>query len=954
MTSYEQIKAKIIATLMGRPAGTEIQPDQQQDYTLNMLDYTRSLELIATSTLMGIAEATTTPLQPDSSKVCYIAGIGQNRTVTFQNFHNQNGTPISITTNDMQGVFVILLWNQEYWSYESFETNIISHADSATFYYRYNIRKTYESVALMNSDVSSPIGTDGKYIKVGDIVTIVNSTTPSENGIYSYEGATDGWKYQSSFNFQLSQDFGNNNNISISQNFFTEKFLIDDVWIDDSTPSPSEYFKIRTFPGSKYKSYNGSSFFRVVFLNSSNVVLSQSVTGLDPDIPYSEIQTPDVSEICYIKFQRLTGTGVRVIFENNIATNSANIATNSANIATNSANIVTNTANIVTNTANIVTNTGIIRTGVYYNKSGVDESHPTVSSSPKISCTNTDIIKFQTSANGDSYYNVVFFDSNGLFISSLLTTKKELSGTDIPTNTAFIGINQVTGQKQIVWINGLVVFNYQEQIRLNQSQIATNSANIAVANGILTNMKSDKSSKTTYLNLMSNVNSIQIFSDYSTFLNPGYKLQSSVQNSFARTTNPFTYTAGHRVALVAKIKFDAVTDDFRLQFGFNTGGWDSVSPDYTAASFGLNNLTWTTQTFALIWDATKASNPLFYIYKAEVADGQTEEYTILDFAVMDMGADSTNELYNKTNTEIANIFKNCTVLNADIFYNDFIVKKAEEVISVSNEIIVRANKSYNKKLITIGDSLTANLVWQPKLQEYTGIQWSSLETGTGVGYVNILTGVYTTEDKSGDANYRKAYKMAIGGTAIKPTSIDSIYMRSFDAVFYNPNIIFIYGGQNDGLSDFKTSGNTGTTPDEIVKNEIAYKTNAINGSISVIAAYKGMIENLMTLCPNAIIYLVTQMRVLGRVGMLDSGGNVRFPTMQSVIDWEFSERYPKVEYIRSIGKLYGLPVIDLWNESGITDYNAESWYGEPATDCTQVHPDTIGYYRMAEVMEKNL
>lgn len=223
MAGYEDTRQKIISTLMGRPNGTEIQPENHQDYALNMLDYIRGLELIATSTLIGVADENTTPVQPNSSRVCYIAGVAQNQTVVFENFIDENGNPISVTTGDMEGVFVILMWNTQYWSSQTFSTNIISHSESATFYYRYNIRKTYESIALMNADVESPIGTDGKYIKVGDIVTVVNSTTPSENGIYSYEGDADGWKYQSSFNFQVEQVRSQDTNTSPSSKLFDDE-----------------------------------------------------------------------------------------------------------------------------------------------------------------------------------------------------------------------------------------------------------------------------------------------------------------------------------------------------------------------------------------------------------------------------------------------------------------------------------------------------------------------------------------------------------------------------------------------------------------------------------------------------------------------------------------------------------------------------------------------------------
>lgn len=91
-----------------------------------------------------------------------------------------------------------------------------------TYNYNYNIKKTYESVSLMQSDISSPIGTDGTAIQIGDIVTVVNSTTPSENGFYSYEGAENGWKLQSGFNFQVESVRSQNNNTAPSSKLFDD------------------------------------------------------------------------------------------------------------------------------------------------------------------------------------------------------------------------------------------------------------------------------------------------------------------------------------------------------------------------------------------------------------------------------------------------------------------------------------------------------------------------------------------------------------------------------------------------------------------------------------------------------------------------------------------------------------------------------------------------------------
>lgn len=187
MAGYDDTRQMIISTLMGRPNDTEIQPENQQAYELNMLDYIRSLELLANAPFIGVAQPTTQPVQPDDSRACYIAGVAQDRTVTFQNFRNYLGQPIQITTGQMEAFLVILTWNGQYWTAESVPTNIISEADQAYFFYNLTIQKTYPSVAAMQADVNNPIGNDGKYLKYGEIVSVHNEDNPDEDAIYSWE-----------------------------------------------------------------------------------------------------------------------------------------------------------------------------------------------------------------------------------------------------------------------------------------------------------------------------------------------------------------------------------------------------------------------------------------------------------------------------------------------------------------------------------------------------------------------------------------------------------------------------------------------------------------------------------------------------------------------------------------------------------------------------------------------
>ena len=187
MAGYDDTRIKILETLMQRPNGTEIQPDNHQDFALSLLEYIRSVELISGSTLIGIAYEDTIPVQSDDANEAYIAGVAQQRSSTFENFRDVNGQPITVTTGEMEAKLVILTWNKQYWTAEEISANIISQADNAFFYYALTIRKTYSSKSNMEADKTSPIGNDGKSIKRGETVSVHNENNTTENAIYSYE-----------------------------------------------------------------------------------------------------------------------------------------------------------------------------------------------------------------------------------------------------------------------------------------------------------------------------------------------------------------------------------------------------------------------------------------------------------------------------------------------------------------------------------------------------------------------------------------------------------------------------------------------------------------------------------------------------------------------------------------------------------------------------------------------
>lgn len=233
-----------------------------------------------------------------------------------------------------------------------------------------------------------------------------------------------------------------------------------------------------------------------------------------------------------------------------------------------------------------------------------------------------------------------------------------------------------------------------------------------------------------------------------------------------------------------------------------------------------------------------------------------------------------------------------------------------------------------KKVVTIGNSITAACGYQPFLVEWLGVNWSKEETQKGV---------------DGHA------PMAIGGTIVRPTDTKSISYRAFDAKFYHPDIILVFGCQND-----KEKSKWGSMTDR------PYLLHQTSDTVSLASAYMGMIETLMRDNPTAKIYMINLMRVKAVVGMdpvkayEKSYKHPRFASVQEVLDWELEMRYPKVLMMRQIAKKYNLPLVDLYDNSGVTNANAELFYGQSSDDCTQVHPNKEGYKRMAECIVKVL
>ena len=138
MAGYSDTRKLIIDTLMGRPAGTEIQPEEHQAFALALNDYIRNVELNSGNAFIGFAQADTVPIQSDNGQCFYISTVPPSTNIVYANFIDSNRNPISVTTPPNKMAFVTLIWDTKSWDSQItiietnwsrvFENNIASGA----------------------------------------------------------------------------------------------------------------------------------------------------------------------------------------------------------------------------------------------------------------------------------------------------------------------------------------------------------------------------------------------------------------------------------------------------------------------------------------------------------------------------------------------------------------------------------------------------------------------------------------------------------------------------------------------------------------------------------------------------------------------------------------------------------------------------------------------------------
>jgi lysophospholipase L1-like esterase len=344
----------------------------------------------------------------------------------------------------------------------------------------------------------------------------------------------------------------------------------------------------------------------------------------------------------------------------------------------------------------------------------------------------------------------------------------------------------------------------------------------------------------------------------------------------------------------------------------------------------------------------------------------------------------------------SNVYYIRGILNNNVIGTEYLYFNANTVVRYPF-LQDRYNYKYKGlKLTTIGDSITYQKSWQPRLTELTGMVWSSDETRGGVGYVEIDPttkadiGNYVAVDAgivdSGSTfvnsygqtltiyskaakRYRKAYSMAEGGETVmpRPGVVRSIYSRCGDAKYYDPDVIIIHAGANDRnycvtLPTVKPNGRlsdiTGITnlesddPDLISNYEIhtasanyadvgnfsaqGDTTGRVKYSGTFRAAYRGMLKRVIDGNPAAIIFLIQPPRTF-----------LYGETYQAK-----EAEYAAIELnrvIAGVGREFGCQVIDTSLIFGT--YNADQYF---IADGLYVHPNDAGGKKIAEYIASQI
>lgn len=232
-----------------------------------------------------------------------------------------------------------------------------------------------------------------------------------------------------------------------------------------------------------------------------------------------------------------------------------------------------------------------------------------------------------------------------------------------------------------------------------------------------------------------------------------------------------------------------------------------------------------------------------------------------------------------------------------------------DLLAYAKKTYVNAFMPYaGLKLATLGDSITRGLTWQQPLADLTGMIFNS-------DWVTDAT------KPLGIGGSRITPAIATGVTGQEATQ--SIYYRADYVSGYSPDVIILFGGQNDSRLTGYTLTDAPYTGGELVAGDPAMP--------SFVSAYKGTLVKLLSQNPYAKVVAMTPMY----------NGSVISAYTSSI----WASYKLRNDTIKAICEMYSVQFVDLMGLVGITPYNAALLYGDAS-----IHPNALGGVRMARLI----
>lgn len=236
------------------------------------------------------------------------------------------------------------------------------------------------------------------------------------------------------------------------------------------------------------------------------------------------------------------------------------------------------------------------------------------------------------------------------------------------------------------------------------------------------------------------------------------------------------------------------------------------------------------------------------------------------------------------------------VVRGDNLPNKYIAheyKLIKDIKITEDNLSVVTSKWHDKRCVTFGDSIT----WYDK-QTYN---INTLESGVKVkgyqSYLEEMLGLTITNQ----------------GVSGNTTPQVCTRIKAFDFTGYD--LVTLMSGTND-FRDASTE-----------QIGIIQTIGSIFDETTFIGAYQTMIESILTRYPNIRIQIFTPFMVW-RNGVL------------------MPETY--IDALKSVGELYGIPVLDLYHNSGINDLTKGLFIVDDTSKVNyQFHPSTKGYERLS-------